>query len=247
MSEERKEQRPLDDRLSGEEDLSVLYQQTEKELPPPNLDVTVLDAARQAVRFRPRRVYFFPSRTWVVPLSLAAALVVSLGVTQLLRREIAALPVSSLLLSAPASSPAPVVSEKDQVEEPALKSSQPLTDRQQGTLKFRANVPKEMESLKKEDTRGTSSSDLMSALEQRAETRELEGQEEKRPRSRRLSLTPSPESAARQEELLSPEQWLTKIKTLRRAGKHAEAEASLAAFKKKYPHYPLDQLLSREK
>ena len=43
-------------------------------------------------------------------------------------------------------------------------------------------------------------------------------------------------------EMMTPEEWLAKIVTLRAQGKQAEADASLAAFRKRYPDYPLDKL-----
>jgi hypothetical protein len=42
------------------------------------------------------------------------------------------------------------------------------------------------------------------------------------------------------EERLPPEAWLQQIATLRQQGKIAAAEASLAAFKRRYPHYLLN-------
>jgi hypothetical protein len=46
---------------------------------------------------------------------------------------------------------------------------------------------------------------------------------------------------ARKESELSPKEWLAKIKELRRAGKRAEAEASLQEFRKRYPEYPVEK------
>ena len=41
---------------------------------------------------------------------------------------------------------------------------------------------------------------------------------------------------------MTPEDWLAKIATLRAQGKQTEADVSLAAFRKRYPDYPLDKL-----
>lgn len=40
----------------------------------------------------------------------------------------------------------------------------------------------------------------------------------------------------------APEQWLAEIEALRKAGKHAEADAELEKFRQRYPDYPLDKL-----
>src|SRR5262245_49081492 len=101
MSDERKAQRPLDPDFPGEERLSHLYREGSGELPPANLDAVILDAARQAVHSRPRRIYFFPSRKWVVPLSLAAALWVTFEIVTMRRTEL-----TSYRLNAP-SAPMP--------------------------------------------------------------------------------------------------------------------------------------------
>lgn len=37
----------------------------------------------------------------------------------------------------------------------------------------------------------------------------------------------------------SPETWLAEIEALRKAGKHAEADAELAKFRQRYPDYPI--------
>ena len=37
----------------------------------------------------------------------------------------------------------------------------------------------------------------------------------------------------------SPGAWLAEIEALRKAGKHAEADAELAKFRQRYPDYPL--------
>ena len=37
----------------------------------------------------------------------------------------------------------------------------------------------------------------------------------------------------------TPEQWLVEIEALRKAGKHAEADAELAKFRQHYPDYLL--------
>jgi hypothetical protein len=45
------------------------------------------------------------------------------------------------------------------------------------------------------------------------------------------------------EQVLPPEQWLQQIEKLLKAGKDAEARASLAEFRKRYPHHPLPEAL----
>ena len=43
---------------------------------------------------------------------------------------------------------------------------------------------------------------------------------------------------------LSLDEWITEIKKLRQVGKLAAAEASLKAFKQRYPTYPVEKALA---
>ncbi len=64
-----------------------------------------------------------------------------------------------------------------------------------------------------------------------------QGKEDKREQRPPAALT------ATEMRALSPEEWLKRIAQLREQGKHDEAEASLAAFKKRYPDYPIEKFL----
>src|SRR5262249_21366373 len=116
MSDDRRAPHPVDGPFTGDEKLSRLYQQTKEETPPSHLDTAVLEAARRAAQPFSRRLAFLPSRKWTVPLSLAAALLVSLGVVQGLRKEIAA-PVLIAPSSSSVQSPAPLSERMLQHEE----------------------------------------------------------------------------------------------------------------------------------
>src|SRR5262245_26374494 len=90
MSDKRREQRPGDEPLQEEDLLARLYQQTKDEVPPSHLDAAILATARRAAQPSSRRIYFLPSRKWAVPLSLAAALLVSIGVVRELHKDVVA-------------------------------------------------------------------------------------------------------------------------------------------------------------
>ena len=105
MSDEKRPQPLMTDRLLGEEHLSRLYQETATAMPPPGLDAAILDAARQATRQKPRRVLFSGvARKWTVPLSFAAALVVTIGVVRSLRHEMTSPALVTQTPAAPRSS-----------------------------------------------------------------------------------------------------------------------------------------------
>lgn len=265
MSEEHRDRHPPNEQFPGEEQLSRLYREGSGDLPPANLDADILNAARQAVRSRSRRLYFFPSRKWVVPLSLAAALWVTVEVVLLRRNEIAEHP--TLPLNAPSSvsrqvqeleEKAPAANEEldalpgigrtkkekrmtDRVEEMGkLEAGQSLHDEQQVPEEERAFRPRMFE---------PPSQPLQKVAPAELPAREQKSAETVLSAPAPASLPPSATIAgaiatdASKAQALPPKEWLAKIRELRRAGKRAEAEASLEAFKKRYPEYPVEQEL----
>ena len=92
MSTRREREPSIPDRLPGEQELSRLYQQTPDERPPAALDAAILAEARRATRPRLRLLQGGKSlsqlsRRWAIPLSLAAALLVTIGVVRYLQDE----------------------------------------------------------------------------------------------------------------------------------------------------------------
>ena len=93
MSTRREREPIIPDRLPGEQELSRLYQQTPDEHPPAALDAAILAEARRATRPRLRllkggKSLSQLSRRWAIPMSLAAALLVTIGVVSYLRDEV---------------------------------------------------------------------------------------------------------------------------------------------------------------
>lgn len=279
MNDEKRPHPPTTDLLPGEEHLSRLYQETATAIPPPGLDAAILDAARQATRQHPRRVFFLASRKWTVPLSLAAALVVTIGVTRSLRQELAlptvvapppaAAPRSSSIARADArdetlakrreqqpgdrqeapASAQPAKESLASLEEeslatvaasapPAPPASPPGVDRAQSAPAERQRVGEEDVSREQAPAR---------LAEKRAGASTL-------PAANPMSLSPpAPQKQRKAEEAkkdalssndMSPHEWIAEIKKLRQAGKLAEAEASLKAFKRRYPTYPIEKALA---
>ena len=114
--------------------LEALYRQAQPVQPPPELDRRIRAAARQAESVAPasaaRRKH---SPRWAVPLSLAALLVLSIGLVTLMQQQLSLQPPApqpvELVLpvpqTAPAADQAPAVTL--QAEEPALASPRALT------------------------------------------------------------------------------------------------------------------------
>jgi hypothetical protein len=245
MSDERENRPPVEDQLPGEAQLSRVYRQAEEEFPPAHLDALVLTAARKAVRTPARKTWLFSARKWSLPLALAAALVVTFTIVM---RHLDAPHYGRRLTqqpaSAPAMSPGPAPGKQiDSSVETALSMKNAQDEGQdaaQEKMEHKPPAPAPGQLTAKEQER-----EYITKLEMPPET--LHKQAEPLLPNAPPSLS-APASVTRgaikiEEERLSPERWIAKVKELRRAGKHAEAEASLQALKKRYPKYPADRLL----
>ncbi len=87
MSRRKRVDRELGRYLQRKSVLSRAYSETPGEEPPPELDATILAEARRAVRDRPRLVPTPFARNWVVPASLAAILVLTVGLVRFTFKE----------------------------------------------------------------------------------------------------------------------------------------------------------------
>ncbi len=190
MAERKKDDQLLDDYLRGDSPLSRVYRETGREEPPAHLDAAILAQAKAAVgthRRKPR---------WFMPLSLAATVVLSVGVVLLMSRE----GVTPVPMETPSPTPDVPVSKPAAPMVPAVIEKAPVV-----TPKTTV-VPKETPVVMPKET----------------------------PRFEPRVFTPKEMPAAK-----TPEQWLVEIEALRKAGKHAEADAELAKFRQRYPDYPL--------
>ena len=90
------------DALPGEPEMQRLYRDSARELPPSALDARILAAARHAVETPSAHQRFI--KRWTVPLSVAAVVILSVGVVLRLTHEGA--PEQTTMLSAPPTAPA---------------------------------------------------------------------------------------------------------------------------------------------
>jgi len=305
MNDEKRNHPP--DLLAGEERLSQMYKEASKEVPPRGLDATILDAARQAAQRKPRRLYFLTSRKWAVPLSLAAAFVVTIGVVRSLRHEIT-LPVSLTRAPAePQSSITPplddraTLKQQEQALSQAKEASSTMqqtteslgkladTDTKRFSLPSAPALPTPAERQVRRDTpqphtqeqprsvplpvpsspSSALAPDLLAdqgkanvgAIAEKPQTperkqmlyrpaprEEAEGTSSAQVAEEDLrslsGIGEKPKAEMLKKDALSPKEWIAEIKKLRQAGKLAEAEASLKAFKQRYPNYPVEKALT---
>lgn len=252
MSDERRKQRSTDEPIPGEAHLSSFYEQTKEELPSASLDMAVLTAARRAVEPAPRasRVYFLPPRKWVIPLSLAAALLVVIGVTEFLPRPY------YIGVDLAQREPERLRAQKNQSEigreegivadaEKRKKSDAPRPvvvspatarrDVQPSLTLATPSAPAEQEE----------SDALVAAKALSPLTKERGISSSSQPQSAPAALEQKSEGRVTtlKDERLSLEEWIKRINELRRAKKLTEAEESLKKFKERYPAYPVEKFL----
>lgn len=280
--------------LEGKSELSRLYRDAPREEPSAQLDAAILAAARREAGSRPRFARSPFSRSWYVPVSIAAVIVVSVTLTLLVMEQEPspvtprlefdkAVPAKTAPKAAEALPGARDAKTESKPGEEARKPVAPHALPEAGPVEPRAvpadkpasklqalPAPKPGEALsaqpfpQKESGAisggaGTLGAPASGSARDDAMQREFQkpeaaappapakqmapaGPKERRtdePAARMKSAVEKREAVKTQTGALPPEQWLKDIVELRRQGKVAEAEVSLAEFKKHYPDYPL--------
>ena len=228
--------REFDRYLQGDSGLSRLYKQTATEQPPAELDAAILARARDEAGPRPRRGRRPFARTWFVPISLAAVLVLAVGLVTLMYEQ-----------GGTPFAPEPLPPTDKKTLEPAeqrdtLLRDAPRQDEKAPLRKGRA-VGKPSPTTAPQEAGGTASTaPAPSARPSPREERELKQERLQAPEGTKSDDALAP-LAAETPAALSPEAWLRQIAQLREQGKLDEAEASLAEFKQRYPDYPIETIL----
>jgi hypothetical protein len=213
----------MSDELSRDADpLSDLYRQIPPLDPPAHLDTAILRVARQSVISRRRM------RRWALPASMAALLVLSIGLVRLTVRE---MPQAIH----PESTPGPAVVRSEGA------SAAGRVEERAHTAKLRSDAP----------TADTASPSPASPEQEAGELpANRPARESTAPPAAPASFSSERRKAPAQEEFRrreneprSPARWLEDIAELRRQGRAEEAQASWEAFRRQYPDYPVDESL----
>lgn len=252
--------------LNGGSEISRLYRQAAREEPPAALNDALLAAANREVAAKPKRAYL--PRSWYLPVSIAAVLVVGVTVTLLMveRGEepfVPAVPKIVPQSDAPASQPSSQAAPEARRAQPPQEAARPATAEkkpapaQQEIGKTKpAAEPKPFTGEAAAPAAAGAAADLSTqsgatggagAARQATEAAPSVAPAPVSPakpmlRDERAAGRPamkSMDAGEKSEKVLAPEKWLEQIAELRRQGKIAEAEASLAEFKKRYPGYPV--------
>lgn len=246
MSPKEPIDRALEEYLKNDSELSRAYKEAAGEKPPAALDAAILEEARRAVDHGGRVARGPFARTWLVPASLAAVLLLTVGLVTFVSRESGEAP-------SPAGAPRRALeADRVQSQQPRSKleaqapaaplAEEPALMKQQKAPAEKKAAPAPPPAKMRTDAPASVTPAMVPAesTERRRARDEVGGQgkEDKREQRPPAALT------ATEMRALSPEEWLKRIAQLREQGKHDEAEASLAAFKKRYPDYPIEKFLN---
>ena len=230
-----------------DEKVTQAYRALGGEEPPPALDEAILAASRR----RPAR--------WRVPLSIAAVLVLAVGVTL---RMLPPQPGAESVALAPqvietprpaASSAEPPARHAQDAQVSAAAPREPVAGRARSDTSAAAPVAADARAERSEAPARPGEARAPAALAS-AKRAEAPAAIAGAPRTDEVSAnavmqgapaTPAPAAAKLSEAALTPEDWLKRIAELRKQGREREAEESLAAFKKRYPDYKIPEALTR--
>ena len=245
MSPKEPIDRALEEYLKNDSELSRAYKEAAGEKPPAALDAAILEEARRAVDHGGRVARGPFARTWLVPASLAAVLLLTVGLVTFVSRE------GGEALS-PAGAPRRALeADRLQSQQPRSKleaqaPAAPLAE--EPALMMQQKVPAEKKAAPAPPPakmRTDAPASVTPAMVPAESTERMRARDEVGRKSKEDKREQRPSAALTATEIraLSPEEWLKRIVQLRDQGKHDEADTSLAAFKKRYPDYPIEKFL----
>jgi hypothetical protein len=246
-------------------DLEEAYRDASRETPPPELDARILAAAHRAVRSRPEDAARRPG--WVsryrVPMSVAATAVIAVTVAFMVEDESRRVPEADAPLaaprtdapwgsrSAPAPAPAPAAvtptapkpaeaarSSAPAAAPPALRSAQERPTEAPKVEESATRLQREVANDAAATVAGPAPPPAPAPMQMESREREVQ---ERPARMTRDEASGDLGRAASMKAMpmRSPEAWLADIRRLRDAGRLAEADEALAAFRRAYPDFVL--------
>lgn len=252
----------VDGYLGGKSDLSGLYGRADQPEPPASLDKEILEAARSEVRPGGRASGPFGAK-WYVPVSLAAVLVLTVGVVVTLEKETGE-EAGLIQEYKPVARPAP--------ERPITTSKQKraATSRPAAPAETKADHPAPaavpQKTVEQKIQKAVEEAPQSGVLQQEPAKRELlrdraapEPMQEETPASateatddnvqlkEKIDTVNKPAGAANANGRVEPEkpaaQWLESIRLLLEQGQVEEAKRQYVDFRHQYPDYPVDSAL----
>jgi len=260
MSPKEPTDRALEEYLKNDSELSRAYKEAAGEKPPAALDAAILQEARRAVDHGGRVARSPFARTWLVPASLAAVLLLTVGLVTFVSRESGeapspeggprrALEVDRLQSQQPrskleAQAPAAPGDERTslkRVTPAAPLAEEPALMKQQKAPAEKKAAPAPPPAKMRTDAPASVTPAMVPA--ESTERRRARDEVGRKSKEDKREQRPPAALTATEIRALSPEEWLKRIAQLREQGKHDEADTSLAAFKTRYPDYPIEKFL----
>ena len=234
--------------LSGGSGVSRAYQRHATEEPSVAADEAIRAAAKREVRTGPGHIVNPFGRHWTVPASLAAVLLLSVGLVIFMSDETGETRFGSDVLEEKliGRDPGQPAARQDRFTEdkavtPAV--SAPSTSGaaarrpEKKAKQAKTSAPVSTSDVRKTQRRGEPARvPVEPTLQKKVPAMKPDAV---RPGLQREMESPA---AATDSDILPPELWLAQIRDLRAQGKINEAKASLMEFRKVYPDYPHDNL-----
>jgi hypothetical protein len=241
MSPREPGDRALDRYLQGDSTLSKIYKGASPETPPSELDAAIFVKARHAVEahalMRRRRVL----QRWMIPTSLAAALILTVGLVTFMF-EHGGGPMAPKQTSEQRSRPARLPGRKLPLQQQEEAIRQPKS----GTVN-EPSAGKDAKTLQSDVASPPAAGSQVTPPPASAPAeRGLLKEEAKRQQPLLDKTSETDQSIPRQapgETDLTPQEWLKHIAELRKQGRLSEAQASLEEFRRRYPNYPVETIL----
>lgn len=262
MSETREQ--PDDGADLHAEDVSRVYRMAAREEPTPELDAAIQSAATRAVGSRRRAPRRTSGRWWGVPIAVAATVVIGVSIAYLAseQSEPPLAPVTDVALTRapePKEAPSPAQPSdgdaatsaqhaREKTHAPEARGDWPPVAATRDTRPGRERTPRDLSAQRREApaapsvapappnpdaTGGTAGNGFSPAP---ANIPKADGAPEpERSVQKRAPAAPTVEAL----ESLSPEMWLQRIREFKAKGDLAQADASLRAFRRRYPDYPV--------
>lgn len=245
MSPEEHDEKLLEEYLEGNSELSRLYRRGADEQPAERLDERILAEARRAVSTRKRVVHSPFARHWLVPTSLAAVLVLSLGVVLLMP---APEPVLDDGLEAPAQSEpaardAPVETERLRLRRQASEGDEEVAGERafEAAPRSSPSVDRQLDTAagKAEEQRRATSGSAADGAQAPRPSAPVSGRASAASAPAKTSAAARPEPMPSEAVRAEPRAWLGFIEKLLAERDRDGALSNLRAFRARYPDYPL--------
>ena len=237
MATRKDKDQELQDYLDGDSSLSRSYRQEGSEGPSSQIDDNILAAARREAKSKPHSVINPFGSQWMVPASLAAALVVAIGLVMTLEDE------TGMPLLEPEAVQEQVMEEdridvRKSVEGEAIRKKAPAARARKETKPASQLKPAADRAYQMEESETPAAAPVPSRLV--APKKKLRQQSESVAPAEGKASTAAGVAADKE---TTREQWLIQIKDLIQQGRQDEANKLIEQFRERFPDYPIDKEL----